>query len=198
MGDRTCPVENPDGSICGKPSRKSGTRGWCSMHQARWYKHGDFHTVKVRGHNRGMTPDERFWSKVDAEGDCWEWTSTLVSGYGSFFVGRGRRVLAHRHCYELLVGEIPKSLQIDHLCRNRRCINPDHLEPVPQQVNIARGLWGSWQRTKTHCPNGHPYSGDNLYEPPNKRNRVCRTCSRAAGRKYQADRRRALRDQSAA
>lgn len=114
-----------------------------------------------------------------AESGCWLWTGSCdPSGYGTLKLeGRTRR--AHRLAYELLVGPIPDGLQLDHLCRVRNCANPDHLEPVTNQENSRRG-----RALITHCPKGHPYSGDNLRLHVRKNgrdvNRECRECVRAA------------------
>lgn len=81
--------------------------------------------------------------------------------------------MAYRVAYELLVGAIPDGFQLDHLCRNRACVNPAHLEPVTQAVNKARGE----RAMKTHCPKGHPYSGSNLIRE--KTGRKCRICHAA-------------------
>lgn len=111
-------------------------RGWCGKHYRRWQRHGDPATVLI-----GVDDEARFWSHVDAEGDCWEWTvSTGSHGYGQFAVGGlgGTMVLAHRYAFELLVGPIPEGLTLDHLCRNKICVNPDHLEPVTLVLNGQR------------------------------------------------------------
>lgn len=82
---------------------------------------------------------ERFWRRVqEQEGGCWLWVGTVDRGYGLLSVD-GKTVRAHRYSYETLVGPIPDGLQIDHLCRNRGCVNPAHLEPVTQVENIRRG-----------------------------------------------------------
>ena len=107
---------------------------------------------------------ERLRAKVKVENDCWLCGSNLRR-YGQYS-DQGRRYLAHRFVYELLVGPIPKGMQIDHLCRNRPCINPSHLEPVPPGENIRRGLSGYFGEkhkgegarpwlVKSHCPKGH-------------------------------------------
>jgi hypothetical protein len=128
----------------------------------------------------------RFDSKVarDPAGHCWVWTaSRSPEGYGRFWLN-GQNLYAHRVSYGLWVGPIPEGLTLDHLCRNRACVNPDHLEPVSIAENIERGEAGAKKRNATHCVQGHPLSGENLYVKPNGF-RVCRTCARAATRRYE-------------
>ncbi len=136
---------------------------------------------------------ERFWSKVDKSGECWEWTASKMSaGYGQFSLD-GRLWLAHRVAYELLVGEIPEGLQIDHLCRNRACVNPDHLEAVTQQTNTLRGEAPSAANArKTHCDSGHPFDEANTYIKPDGA-RDCRVCHRERVRRHRARRQAASR-----
>ena len=128
---------------------------------------------------------------MDKSGDCWEWIAGKDNlGYGRFALhAKKRAALAHRVAYELLVGEIPEGLEIDHLCRNRACVNPEHLEAVPHRVNVQRGDFSpqgaaARQRwlAKTHCPKGHPYEGDNLYITK-QGYRLCGECRRLAARR---------------
>jgi hypothetical protein len=128
---------------------------------------------------RRGTPEERFWAKVDKTSDCWIWTAHKVKGYGQFRLGGkgSRQVGAHRVSYEWAHGPIPETLQLDHLCRNPVCVNPDHLEPVTSRVNMLRGqTFAAANAGKTHCPQGHPYDLFNTYEY--KGMRTCRACRR--------------------
>lgn len=121
---------------------------------------------------------ERFWEKVDRTQSCWIWTGALVNGYGVIRASGSRRMLkAHRVAYELMVGSIPEGLVIDHLCRNPACVNPAHLEPVTQRVNVLRGNAPAAQQVHiTHCPRGHEYNIENTYWQGRKRS--CRICRR--------------------
>lgn len=169
MSERTCTIDG-----CDNPHM---ARGWCSKHWKRWRSTGDPLTVK-----RVIGDDEtRFWMKVDASGDCWEWTSSRGGeGYGLFRVGgrSGSYRPAHRVAWEMLVGPIGGGLEIDHLCRNHGCVNPDHLEPVTHAENMRRAPWkaAEFQRAKTHCPKGHAYDEENTYINAGKRR--CRACDR--------------------
>lgn len=160
--------------------RLANDQRMCTMHVRRWLNHGD-PLVSMRGHRPRRDPLERFLEKVsvDASG-CWPWVGALKSnGYGSFRGVDHTVVHAHRFSYELFVGPIPEGLALDHLCRVRHCVNPDHLEPVTARENGRRGLLGE---AKTHCAQGHPYDGDNVYVSPRgwRSCRACRSASRAA------------------
>jgi hypothetical protein len=110
------------------------------------------------------------------KGGCWEWTGRITpQGYGTISLA-GKSHRAHRLSYEALVGPIPDGLGLDHLCRNRPCVNPDHLEPVTQSVNTKRGFGiGTKHSMVTHCPKGHEYDEFNTYERPDG-GRGCHKC----------------------
>jgi hypothetical protein len=130
----------------------------------------------------------RFWAKVrEVDGGCWEWTGSLNrDGYGNAWASGACRG-AHRVAFEAMVCDIPADLELDHLCRNRACVNPYHMDMVTHRVNIRRGILGDVLRARaaaiTHCPRDHEYTPANTMQQGNKRK--CRTCHN--------DRRRALR-----
>lgn len=118
-----------------------------------------------------------------AEDGCWNWTGTVDrGGYGHLSIG-AKYVQAHRFAYSLFVGPIAAGMTIDHLCKNRRCVNPDHLEVISLRENVLRSDGPcALNARKTECKNGHPLSGDNLrvlYENGRRRRR-CIACARAA------------------
>lgn len=123
-----------------------------------------------------MPIEMRFWDKVDKTDPqgCWIWTgATIPTGYGQVR-GAGMNHRAHRVAYELVIGPIPDGLELDHLCSNRGCVNPDHLEPVRHAENIRRGRGGANSAARTHCPQSHPYDEANTYLYQGRR--FCRAC----------------------
>ena len=164
------------------------------------------HTDRAR---RGtlLTPEQKFWSKVDRRGpdDCWPWRRGLTDGYGYVRIN-SRAHRAHRIAWAYVNGPIPDTLELDHTCHNpqvcqlgsscphRRCCNPAHLRPVTGAENSgsdrsARDLiTGTQQRAKTHCPAGHEYTPENTHlDRRGWRNcKACRRLSQAAGRQRRA------------
>jgi len=129
---------------------------------------------------------EYFLDRLMITRDCWFWIgSRMTNGYGRIRLRRHHDKLAHRFSYEWFVGPIPKDLELDHLCRNPACVNPDHLEAVPHSLNIQRGR--SFQRNKTTDPYGHTYDGKDILG-----RRFCYQCKNAANRRYK-ERHRARR-----
>lgn len=124
--------------------------------------------------NTKRTPvEDRFWPKVEVTGFCWNWTAGTVKGYGVIGLGgkQGKQVYSHRWAYEHLVGQIPEGLEIDHLCRNTRCVNPDHHDLVTRAENTRRahrirGLSGL-------CKYGHILD----YVRKDGTGRQCSTCN---------------------
>ena len=138
----------------------------------------------------------RFWAKVKLGpvpahrpdlGPCWEWTAGRYGNGYSKFWWQGREHPAHRVAYQTLVGPIAPGLESDHLCRVHVCVRASHIEPVTRLVNTMRGnlpaINRALQLAKTHCPQGHPYSGENLYRRSNG-GRECKDCRRVAVREY--------------
>jgi hypothetical protein len=129
-----------------------------------------------------MTPEDRFFLKVVENGECWDWVGYINdAGYGLFRPVDRTRVRAHRWCWEFFNGPIPEGLELDHLCRNRRCVNPWHLEPVTHRVNMSRAVW---RKPEVLCGRGHVVADDAYVTPAGKR--VCRLCRRVRSKNYRA------------
>lgn len=128
---------------------------------------------------------ERILAKVRRQegGSCWVFTGSHSAGYPQIW-WNGRQHLAHRVMYQITVGAIPAGNQIDHTCRLKSCVNPDHLEPVTPRENMLRAGMpaASYQLAKTHCPSGHPYDEANTYRT-RAGHRLCRMCHRLFARR---------------
>ena len=130
---------------------------------------------------------KRFWSKVKKTKNCWLWSAGKSSGYGYFWITDrkqppyGRNYPAHDVAYTLVKGNIPIGLELDHLCRNHCCVNPDHLEPVTAQINQYRS------RLKI-CKNGHLFDEANTRISTTTGRRVCRACAREWQRSHYVSR----------
>lgn len=124
--------------------------------------------------------------KIDKFGPdgCWVWLAgdDGQKGYGRVKVN-GVQVAAHRYVYELHKGKIPKGLEIDHLCRNVKCVNPEHLEPVTRRENVLRAPTVIAARTATHCKRGHEWTAENTYYLRTG-TRTCRKCGCIAQKSY--------------
>ncbi len=142
--------------------------------------------------------EARFWANVEmpTEDGCWVWLGHRITGYGGFWAG-GKNVMAHRYAYGLFGGVIPRGLEIDHLCRDRSCVNPKHMEPVTHIENCRRGNSAQVSRVKQlakiHCPRGHPYDKQNTHIAPNGQ-RKCKICANITALKSKRKKRLELKD----
>lgn len=132
----------------------------------------------------------RFLAKVNKTNTCWLWTGSISQrGYGRVRRGGhvGRIIPAHRYAYALFIGPIPDGLVLDHICRIRHCVNPEHLQPVTDRENVARGIGPTAVNArKTHCKRGHEFNADNTGARAGGRNRYCKACARLTNAKTKA------------
>lgn len=170
---RTCSIEGCEKTV--------DARGWCSMHYRRWRVHGSL-----------ADPPRLQLPMVDSDG-CWIWQGRLSRlGYGQVWAD-GRNREAHIVVYELLVGPVPVGLELDHLCRKRACVRPDHLEPVTHRENTLRGDGPTARNArKTECDHGHPFDEHNTVWLSDGR-RDCRACRTIRQRAKDRRRREARR-----
>lgn len=125
---------------------------------------------------------DRFRSYVSEEDGCLVFLGALNwGGYGKFWL-EGKTIAAHKYAYEQAYGPIPDGLTIDHLCRTRHCVKPEHLEAVTIQVNLSRAV--NRPEKRTHCPSGHEYTPENTYWVTGK-GRTYRSCKECSHQKYE-------------
>jgi len=147
-------------------------KGLCGAHYVRLKRTGSFDTTKFD------PAPVRFWRKVQKTETCWNWTGAVARSYGHFMIQQKPAITAkaHRYAYEHLVGPIQKDMTVDHLCRNKLCVNPAHMEIVTASENAKRG-----NPLRATCKYGHAYDAENTYHyetGPRKGRRKCRTCER--------------------
>lgn len=133
-------------SVDGCDSEVNGN-GMCAAHYSRWRLYGNaFPEIAIQQRSQNVSPTRlRFflrlnWAEIESEASCWLWAGACADGYPMLRNNGGPSDTAHRFSYERFMQEIPDGWHVDHLCGNRHCVNPQHLEAVPRQVNILRGM----------------------------------------------------------
>lgn len=186
---------HPTEETCGRPSKGERQLGdhmypMCGIHlRAKhvmvWRKDA-FRGFPMTDSIDRQPSTEAIWSRVDRSGGpaaCWTWGGRITARGYSVVSFQDKEQKVHRFTYEALVGPIPKGLVLDHLCRNRACVNPAHMEPVTDRENILRGVsFAAINARKTHCKRGH------LLQEPRYGDRDCYTCHLARQRVYAAKR----------
>ena len=165
--------------------RPVGCRGYCMPCYRRLRKDGTLPKLPELPPLR-----ERFMDAIRVTAsDCWEWQAARNDlGYGHLWMGDGKFAYAHRFSYEKHVGPIPEGYDLDHLCRNPPCCNPDHLEPVTHAENLHRSPTPSFAAYRDgRCMRNHKMSGDNLYIFPDGKRRGCRACGRIRDKRRRRD-----------
>jgi len=134
--------------------------------------------MKLTG-QRYLTPEQRFWPRVDKTDTCWLWTGS-GGRYGQMMVD-GVQMQVHRWAYEHFVGPIPEGKQIDHMCGVPKCVNPEHLRPLEAYENVR----AHWREQRGTCRNGHDMTDpENVVWRLQGTRRTCRKCSQARMRRY--------------
>jgi hypothetical protein len=151
----------------------------CSLHYQRWKRD---HPTELRDVGYGRPAIDRLLSRCVLDGDCWVYTwPTCAKGYVRIRTESGKR-FGHRIAWEHFIDDWPDDLTYDHLCRRTSCVNPWHGNPVPRALNSSDNA----NARKTHCPQGHPLSGDNLRYATRGTGRVCKACRAASNAAYRA------------
>lgn len=161
-----CPVAGCDRHVL--------ARGLCNLHYKRAKRDGTLPPKKSR---QGWS-QERFWQRVEKTSECWIWRGSLTrQGYGQFGYAPGKTGRAHKLAWEWQNGSVPEGLVLDHLCRNRACVRPEHLEPVTPRTNALRGIGPTAINSrKRFCNQGHEFTAENTMRG-SKGERICRVCS---------------------
>lgn len=172
MTERTCSVEG-----CERPLV---ARGYCKAHYIRFWRRGSTELALRR-----QPALQRFHAGIlVTDSGCWEWQGATTRGYGRFMAA-GMNVLVHRFAYETFVGPIPEGMHLDHLCRNRSCANPAHLEPVDAAENNRRSA--PYREVTITCRNGHDRATFGYVR--NDGRTECRRCTREQAARYDREHR---------